>query len=739
MGLINKIFSMLWTSKIATGDDSEAPPIAELSDLMNTMGLSPQGQAHDVTYQSLVDTYKNWVYTCVNKIAYAIAVLPFELYSYKQGSKRLDGYIVKAMLHGMRTKQEQDFYLRQKGIEKEQVLEHPFLDVYNKPNFFDTRFTFTMNLVLRLETAGYCGVYMPKNSLGLPGELWCLPLMRTGDLRPVASTTNIISGYIYTDGSMKTLFDPSEIVYIKYPSLVSPFEGMSPIKAQLYPYNIDNYILVQQDAIFKNKSTFGNVFTTEQKLQKAQVTELKSLLQSQYSGAVRTGKPIFLHSGLKLDNGKLGNNGDPIFKDVADYVKNKVVTGYNLTIPKLTGESANRSALDALDKTFIDDCIRPKTMLIEEYFERFVLPLYDSSLTLDFILPKNSQRDLDIQEKHNDLVDSVITINEARADQNRGPVPWGDSPWIPFSLSQIGSTSGDLSSSEETKNLLSTKALTAAFWTKDRRNRVARIFAEKIEVVKNIFIEDIHSFFLSQFRIVTEKLMTEGKAINGSILGFAKQKVRIWLKENNTKLDSININVEEDTKRLLKLLLPKVKNIINDTAKSRLTELGVTIEFRFDDPGVEKFLGQKLYKHSKDINEITFKEVNAILKEGFQEGMSTFEMSQMLREKFESWTTYRTQTISRTETISATNFSDLEAVNQSGLQNKLAKFWLSEVDARDTHLEAANKYTPENPIQIDEYFEVGGDRMMYPGGGSRPEENINCRCTLGYVEKEVKE
>lgn len=738
MGFINNVLERFGYTKAAPLE--EQPVIASLSELLNTMSLSPQGQQHDITYQSLVDKYKDWVYTCVNKIAYAVSMLPFELYSYKQGSKRVDGYVIKSMLRGLHTKEERGYFIKQQGIGKELITEHPFLELYNKPNFFDTRFTFTMNLLLRLEVAGYCGIYMPRNSLGLPGELWCLPLMRTGDLRPIASTKDIISGYRYSDGSMVTIFDPSEIVYMKYPSLVSPFEGMSPIKAQLYPYNIDQYILQQQDATFKNKSTFGNVFTTDQKLQKSQVDDLKTLLESQYSGAIKSGKPIFMHSGLKLDNSKLGSNQNALIKEVTDYVQNKIVTGYNLTIPKLTGESANRSALDALDKTFTDDCIRPKTMIIEEYLERFVLPLYDPSLTLDFVLPKNSQRDLDIQEKDSDLRNGVIVINEAREQQNLEPVEWGDKPWMPFNLTQVGAVvtpidTVPVDAPAEPIKQMHTKALTIEYWTKERIRKTSRMFAERIEVTKNILIEDIQQFFSFQFNAITGKLQIEGKMLTGNISGFAKQKIRIWLKDNSSKLDSINIDIEADTKRLVKLLTPKIKNIILDTAKNRLSEIGVTIEFNFKDPKVEKYLGQKLYKHAKDINETTYKEVNAILREGFQEGVSTFEMAQMLREKFESMETYRAQMISRTETISATNFSDLESIKQAGLDETLMKFWLSESDARDTHAAAANKYGPDNPIPLDEEFIVGGDSMMYPGGGTLPEENINCRCTLGYVEK----
>ena len=77
---------------------------------------------------------------------------------------------------------------------------------------------------------------------------------------------------------------------------------------------------------------------------------------------------------------------------------------------------------------------------------------------------------------------------------------------------------------------------------------------------------------------------------------------------------------------------------------------------------------------------------------------------------------------------------DLESVKQAKLDKKLKKFWLNEADARDTHQAAGATYNSNGAIKIDKEFSVGMDTMLSPGNGSLAEENINCRCTLGYVE-----
>lgn len=57
----------------------------------------------------------------------------------------------------------------------------------------------------------------------------------------------------------------------------------------------------------------------------------------------------------------------------------------------------------------------------------------------------------------------------------------------------------------------------------------------------------------------------------------------------------------------------------------------------------------------------------------------------------------------------------------------VVKIWDSALDAktRDSHRELDGQVR-----ELDEPFEVNGHKAMYPGGFGRPEEDINCRCSL---------
>lgn len=89
----------------------------------------------------------------------------------------------------------------------------------------------------------------------------------------------------------------------------------------------------------------------------------------------------------------------------------------------------------------------------------------------------------------------------------------------------------------------------------------------------------------------------------------------------------------------------------------------------------------------------------------------------------------RSETIARTEVMSASNKGSLEGAQQSGAD--LLKFWIPtyDGDTRDSHLETGN----HKAIPLDELFSVGSSKGEFPADPNLPaKERINCRCATGY-------
>lgn len=94
----------------------------------------------------------------------------------------------------------------------------------------------------------------------------------------------------------------------------------------------------------------------------------------------------------------------------------------------------------------------------------------------------------------------------------------------------------------------------------------------------------------------------------------------------------------------------------------------------------------------------------------------------------------RSETIARTEVMTAANKGSLEGAQQSGAN--ILKYWIPtpDTDTRDTHAEMKN----HEPIALDASFQVGDSVGDFPADAKlSAKERINCRCAIGY--KRVQE
>ena len=100
----------------------------------------------------------------------------------------------------------------------------------------------------------------------------------------------------------------------------------------------------------------------------------------------------------------------------------------------------------------------------------------------------------------------------------------------------------------------------------------------------------------------------------------------------------------------------------------------------------------------------------------------------------------RAETIVRTEMTRIYNLSNhSQQQTAAEVVPGLLKQWIATPtgNTRDSHLNAHIRYA-NNPIPVDEPFEVGGELLMYPGDpAGSPAETINCRCTSITVVPEI--
>jgi len=721
--------------------------VSLISDQTTTFGaFDTEGSGN--SYSALVDNYRSWVYTSIDKIAKAIATIPLRFYVYKRGGKIFNAKGMKAYMHSMNTKAERLRYMKAEGIEKEEITEHPVIDLLNNPNMMSTRFILWYDTMVRLELKGECGWYLVPGIGGVPSEIMVLPVRKSAVFKALPDPKTMLKGYSYVDGNIRQTFKPEEIIFYRYPSPASPYTGMSPLLAQTYPYDIELYLMQQQRAMFKNKATPGMVFTTDQRLTTAQVEAMASHVKSQFGKASKTGNPMFVHSGMKYDHAAGVTNKEMDIVNIAEFTRDKIITAYDLS-PGHVGlvKDVNRANMEVLQETFIRECLKPKTMLIEEYLEKHLLPMYDDNLTAGFDLPDIEEKEFIVKERESNLKSGYTTINEERMRNGLDSVEWGDAPWYPMNLMQPGGEAKPIPVKSTEVKTFSTE-----YWTEERKELTWKQFVAQTDAHEKLFNNVMQKTFTRQEDAILQALNTKGKRIIGQMKSYLTRKdwdMDKWLKANASYQGILPIRDEEVVK-LAEDFQPAYSQVIEDVGTSRFDSLVdarksypekkqalVGFQFNVNDPAATQYIGQKLATSPAAITDTTLLQVEEILKEGFAAGIPVGEIAANVSSKFSQYSAGRAAAIARTETISASNFADLNAVEQTGLGDTLNKFWINSFDSsvRETHVTAGQIYGPDGAIGTKDNFVVGDDYMPAPANGSVAGENINCRCTLGYVER----
>jgi SPP1 gp7 family putative phage head morphogenesis protein len=211
---------------------------------------------------------------------------------------------------------------------------------------------------------------------------------------------------------------------------------------------------------------------------------------------------------------------------------------------------------------------------------------------------------------------------------------------------------------------------------------------------------------------------------------------------NNKYINELKGKIQPLVRKYVKELAKRSLKDLADTFKSRIKIEGPDWKYGdkkpayFDEKIFNKnsavWIENHVIKFAPEVQQTTHDSVVRSLKEGYEAGETTDELSDKL-DKLPAFDRNRAIRVARTETIAASNAGEFESYNQSDYV--IGKQWLSSHDdrVRPDH-EAANGQKKK----LDEPFEVGGYKLMFPGDsslGAPAREVIHCRCTMVPVFK----
>lgn len=191
---------------------------------------------------------------------------------------------------------------------------------------------------------------------------------------------------------------------------------------------------------------------------------------------------------------------------------------------------------------------------------------------------------------------------------------------------------------------------------------------------------------------------------------------------HRTAASDLNFDPHKFRDRLFTAFRGAAEHALGKAGQELYSELGKDDPFTMAPAAAHRFIAQRENKLS-EVSEEVHATVMSRISEGLDAGDTAKQLADRLRAGFNDIDRGRGMTIAITETNSAYGTARHAAMKSAGISHKE---WLTSGNAnvRPTHQEANHQV-----VGIDEPFEVGGEKLMFPGDpDGSPENVINCHC-----------
>jgi HK97 family phage portal protein len=619
-----------------------------------------------------------WVYACVGMIASCTASVPWVLYR-KTNNRTIE------------------------------IEEHPLLKILNmqvnkncsSKDFFDIWSTY-------LATQGK--FFAELNSEIAPTELYWLYAHK---VNPIPNKINFVSGYEYKLGEITTKYNDNKIMWSRFIDPLDAYQGLSPIRTLTRTIDTEN------EAVDWNKATLQNGAVPPGALSvvnpSPELTEkLRADWLTRYAGATNARVPLVLNA----EKASYVNFGlTPVDMDFLNQRKlNRIEICSAFGVPsQIVGDPEGQTYSNYAEalKAFWGNTIIPKYLdNIKDTLNRCLATRYSDNLYIDYNLDDiqalHESKDA-IAERVKKLFEgNILKQNEARIALGYDEIEFGNVFLYQLQL---------------------------------QPQSQLQLQPQPIKKKKQTFLnEEEKMFYWKAFDKKREKNINALKNLLRKEFDLERKKVINVIKKSNNKIEmESNIKKEIEKRATIKqeiLFASQISTIEEfgfDTFK-KLTKIKQINEFNVYENEIQEYIEKTSGQNVVNINETTLESIKLYIQTAFNEGLSIPEIALLINQLYLTQIVpNRSVLIARTEVISASNYGSLQGATQSNVNVK--KFWIRTFDSRtrDTHKNAGN----QEPIDLEEYFIIGNSKMKFPADFlGEAKEVCNCRCTIGYIEKE---
>ncbi len=525
-----------------------------------------------------------------------------------------------------------------KGAERgdrSQIAAHPILTLLDFANEFQTGQEIIELTSLHMDLAGKAYWYLPRNKLGVPGEVW---VIAPNQIKPVPSETKFIAGYVAYVGNEQIPFSTNEIIRFPMPDPLNPYGGIGYAQAAAVELDSESYSGRWNRNFFYNSARADAALEYEDKLTEDEFKRLREQWSGQHQGVSRAHKIAILEGGVKYKQIQV-NQKDMDFKELRKQTRENLLFtfGMPLSVMGIT-ENVNRANAEAGDYTFARWLIKPRLTRIKNKLNEQLLPMFKGSgIELDFdeIVPETIEQKQSLAESG--VKAGWMTINEARKLNGFDPAPKGDVFLIPFNMMPTPADKPIVPPPSATPP--KTKGLTEEqkrfYWTN---------YSIKTASQEKPFIKTLGELFNKQASEVignlgSKEIFDTDKANKQFADAFRPLIYEVYADKNEEALHTISARL-----------------YTNSVQKQDLPEDSI------------EWIEERSLKMATLINETTKDRIRKRLAEGMREGESMPKLTKRIQEFYTGEQKFRAPMVARTEVIAASNEGALNAYEREDVE-----------------------------------------------------------------------
>lgn len=364
----------------------------------------------------LMDYNRGYVYAANNKVAEAVASLPFRMYAYLPKSQADELTTPHRSIEGKARLELTGKLGLNAGEPKTliEVFEHPFIDLMEHPADDFSRYDWFKVVSSYLGVIGNAYVHIDKTG----GTTKLIPLLSEYIVITYDEHGVITKYTYYPQGTMTHReFDPSEILHFRNRTAGSVIAGMGNLEAALASANLSSSTQAYLSALLANKAAPGGLFSLKNFTPGKDLTayeKFKAKIQEQF-GRRNRGKPLVTFGEMTYT--PITNT---MHETRADFftaqAKQEIAAVFGVPLTLLDESNSNRATALAAKQSMLQYAVYPRVEMILGTLNRRIVKQYDPRLIFSYDVSEALENDPKEQsEVITKYVDAgIFTVNEAR-------------------------------------------------------------------------------------------------------------------------------------------------------------------------------------------------------------------------------------------------------------------------------------------------------------------------------------